>query len=252
MKIFWFSGTGNSLWVAKKIAYALKAQLVNIAHTRDEETVCVEDNEIGFVFPTYLGDIPRPAKEFLLKLRAPKDTWFFAVMTSGEGVSGVSFNCIDRALYAQGQKLSLGRNMVMPGNLLKSAAKLEKGILGDTEGELKEVLWDIFHRTSDYVSENKGPGKRFVQNTPFASPNALIKRFRITESCDGCGLCAELCPTGNIQISDKKAVHGKNCANCFACRHWCPKAATVPLLPMYRKRPQYHHPSIRPKDFHKK
>ena len=252
MKIFWFSGTGNSLWTAKKLAYAAKAELVNIADTRDMDTVTVEDDAVGFVFPTYWGDIPRPAKEFLLKLRAPKDTWFFAVMTSAGGDSGVSFLCIDRALYAQGQKLSLARNITMPGNLLKASAKNEKAILKGTEQELKDILWDVFHRTADLKSENKGPGKRFVQQTPFRSPNALIKRFRITEDCDGCGICAQLCPTGNITVTDGKAVHGKNCANCYACRHWCPKAATVPVARMFGKRPQYHHPSIRVKDFLKK
>jgi len=252
MKIFWFSGTGNSLWVAKKLAHATKAEAVNIAHTRDLETVTVEDDVIGFVFPTYLGDLPRPAKEFLLKLRTPKNAWFFAVMTSADGDSGVSFLCIDRALYARGQHLSLARNLVMPGNLLKHSAKNEKGILGDAEDELKNILWDIFHRTSDYKTENKGPGKRFVQNTPFRSPNALIKRFRITDDCVGCGLCTQVCPTGNITVTDGKAVHGKACANCFACRHWCPKGATVPKLKMFSKRPQYHHPAVHAKDFVKK
>ncbi len=252
MKIFWFSGTGNSLWAAKKLAYATKAELVSLADTLNLTEIPVEDDAVGFVFPTYLGDIPWPAKEMLLKLRAKPGTYFFAVMTSTDGDSGLSFCCIDQALHSLGHTLSLARNLQMPGNLLPKAVKAQEDILKEAPTEVKDILGDIFDRKVNYKSENKNPGKRFVESTPFYSPKALIKRFRIADRCTGCGTCAKLCPMGNIAITDGNPVRGSRCAACFACMHWCPEHATISKLPVIKKRTQYHHPSIRMKDFGKK
>ena len=71
-----------------------------------------------------------------------------------------------------------------------------------------------------------------------------MKRFKVTKACNGCGICAAVCPMGNIRIQDKKAVHGHVCAACYACLHWCPKHATLLRVPFLTHRPQYHHPEV--------
>ena len=251
--IYYFSATGNSLTTARRIAEGLdECRLIPVVSAVKQPKIIEESEAVGFVFPVYFSDMPCIVRDLISKMVfTDEKPYLFAVPTC-RGHAGACHQRLDQLLMTRGQKLSLARNITMPGNLLKASAKNEKAILKGTEQELKDILWDVFHRTADFKSENKGPGKRFVQQTPFRSPNALIKRFRITEDCDGCGICAQLCPTGNITVTDGKAVHGKNCANCYACRHWCPKAATVPVARMFGKRPQYHHPSIRVKDFLKK
>ena len=74
--------------------------------------------------------------------------------------------------------------------------------------------------------------------------DALMKRFKVTKACNGCGICAAVCPMGNIRIQDKKAVHGHVCAACYACLHWCPKHATLLRVPFLTHRPQHHHPEV--------
>lgn len=67
MKIFYFTGTGNSLWIARKIADSFSADLVSVSDYNGEE---VSDDVIGFVFPVYMGDVPWYFKRFLLSLNA--------------------------------------------------------------------------------------------------------------------------------------------------------------------------------------
>lgn len=71
-----------------------------------------------------------------------------------------------------------------------------------------------------------------------------MKNFKVNASCTGCGICAKVCPTKNIQTVNKKAVHGKERPACYACLHWRPRHATRLKLPVLKNRKQYTHPEV--------
>lgn len=109
---------------------------------------------------------------------------------------------------------------------------------------------DIKELTEEF--ENKKAMGNF-QSTPLSCQDnnkrlTLMKGFRVTNACNGCGICASVCPTQNIKIKNGKALHGDNCAACYACLHWCPKYATHLMVPILKNRPQYHHPLVSLKD----
>jgi len=68
MKIYYFTGTGNSYWVAKKIGEYFSAEVCSIVDFRHENSVVADDDVIGIVCPTYMSDIPWIIKEFLLRV----------------------------------------------------------------------------------------------------------------------------------------------------------------------------------------
>ena len=81
--ILYFSGTGNSKYVAKRIADALGDALVNLNdRIKSGDTSPVETGErVIIVTPTYAWRIPRVVRDWLRKteLRGAKRSWF--VMT---------------------------------------------------------------------------------------------------------------------------------------------------------------------------
>ena len=69
--ILFFSGTGNSNYVAKRIADALGDEIVNLnARIKASDTSLVETGErVIIVTPTYAWRIPRVVRDWLRKTR---------------------------------------------------------------------------------------------------------------------------------------------------------------------------------------
>ena len=80
--ILYFSGTGNSLYVAKKLAELTGDTAVPISaiHERCQR---IQDRIIGFVFPVYFGDLPEPVQEFIRQVRFQKSTYFYPKLITG-------------------------------------------------------------------------------------------------------------------------------------------------------------------------
>jgi len=69
--------------------------------------------------------------------------------------------------------------------------------------------------------------------------------------CNGCGICAMVCPQGKINLVDRKPIWLKDidCLGCFACINYCPQKAIqvksqFPLRSYTEQTGRYHHPLI--------
>lgn len=57
MEIFYFSGTGNSIVMAAKIAEKTGGKLVSISSVINRPTLKTKSDAIGIVFPCYLSQL---------------------------------------------------------------------------------------------------------------------------------------------------------------------------------------------------
>ena len=69
------------------------------------------------------------------------------------------------------------------------------------------------------------------------------KGFGYNEKCNGCGICARVCPVNNIEMIDKRPVWQHHCESCYACFQWCPREAIGGDTSQYEKK--YHHPAVK-------
>lgn len=257
MMIYYFSGTGNSLWAAKRIAHRFSAKLHGIMEYASDKCVTAEDTRIGFVFPTYMNDLPWAVKAFLAELKLKNPKYIFAVLTSSSGKSGKAAKSLDTALRAGGAQLSYVYNLPMPGNCIPGKAKKEKAKLLRAPEELEKIIREIkagtvnVRRKAEKTKKEKENSQQrlkadFVTGPWFYKPSMAgnaMKPFP-SDRCTGCGICGKVCPTSNIRIKEGRAVHGSCCAACYACYHWCPQKALDISMPVIRGRQQYHHPEI--------
>jgi len=51
------------------------------------------------------------------------------------------------------------------------------------------------------------------------------------QKCDGCGICASVCPVGVYEVKESKfvVVNQDGCLVCKACESQCPKTAITVL-----------------------
>ncbi|MDH6365695.1 flavodoxin [Enterococcus sp. PF1-24] len=117
--IFVFSGTGNSLWVAKEIAKELEnCEIVSMGLDWQGPLPAGYDS-IGFVYPTYASGVPKRIKDFIAKLdlQNNKEAYYFAIATCGRVSKAQNvITQIRRYLKQKGIHLHYGERLDMFSN----------------------------------------------------------------------------------------------------------------------------------------
>ena len=119
--IYYFSGTGNSYAVAKKLAEALGEELTDIAEAvkaGNYKHTMLQGERLGFVFPVYAWAPPQTVTDFVknLELYYSGDPYLFAVCTCGSS-AGEAIDLLGKALQENGLTLDSGFSVVMPDSL---------------------------------------------------------------------------------------------------------------------------------------
>ena len=235
--IFYFSGTGNSLYIAKDIAQYNEESLISIADLVNGEKDLYEydlkDNEIiGFVYPIYAWAPPEMVIKFInkLKINNYKKNYIFTVATCGENI-GNTIKTLDKCLKKKSLYLNSGFSIPMPNNYIilgnVDTKEVEKKTLLTAEDTLKNINNIIKERKKDIYQVEKGfmPAVLTSVINPMFNKMALnTKKFYADDRCISCGLCESICNSKNIKVQGKP-IWGKACTQCLACIHLCPTKA---------------------------
>ncbi|MCL6460153.1 MAG: EFR1 family ferrodoxin, partial [Gorillibacterium sp.] len=164
--IFYFSGTGNSLYAAKTIAHHTGEELVSISAAENTSNKCHEynlkNNEIiGFVHPIYSWGPPRIVLEFIekLKLSNYQGNYVFAIATCG-GTIGNTMKVMKASLNKKDMNLSSGFSLKMPNNFIimgdVDAKEVENKKLAEADEALNQINQVIEQRTTGEFKVDKG------------------------------------------------------------------------------------------------
>lgn len=115
-EIYYFSGTGNSLYVARELQKRLpESDLVPIVRQLREDTFKTTADTVGLVFPNFCLTVPIPLHNFLKKVDVTSARYLFALCTRG-GTPSDAFDYINALLKRQGRRLDAQINVTMPWN----------------------------------------------------------------------------------------------------------------------------------------
>ncbi|MBN1256074.1 MAG: EFR1 family ferrodoxin [Planctomycetes bacterium] len=252
--IYYFTGTGNSLAIARELAASLaETEIMPVAKLMNSGSIEPDAECVGFIYPVYGFCMPLIMKKFISKLWLQPQTYYFAIANCANCV-GAAVKQMELLLQQKNVKLAAGFKLKMPGNYtpLYGAPKQEKQkkLFAETSAKLQEISAIIRDRKRvDHV-----PG--LLPLTWLANPlsNLLAKylpgsdkKFFADENCASCGLCAQVCPVANITMEGGKPVWHRHCEKCFTCLQFCPEEA-IQYGRITRGRKRYHHPDCEPKD----
>lgn len=265
--IYYFSGTGNSLYTASKIAEAIGgAELISV-RCNPKDVSAKEADVIGFVCPVYEWDIPGTFKKFITQLTVNPNAYTFMV-TTYIAVLGKSFETVEKLLEEKGTRLDYGRSVrcVASQCIAYPPFPPEKIMLPYMEKQLQKVCKEISQKTlRNYPRMSSLTRRRFdmVMGPYLEIESEYDKGFYADDRCKGCGICEKVCPTCNIIMEDKRPKWNHHCHGCNACVAYCPTKAIqfktpqaykeldtiiCKLLRLPEKRKRYHHPQIKAKD----
>lgn len=228
--VLYFTGTGNSLYVARQLA-GKHAEVLSIPQMVKQGRYEFEADEIGIVYPIYGHMPPYMVRQFIRRAKL-KAEYKFAVLTYGARKcdSVEIWNDISRKV---GNAFDYIGTIIMVDNWLPNFDMNEQILIDKHIPEnLQKITADLAaqRRWHEPVTEEERQMHRgFMQWTGLDPEVGFLmkseKCFTVTDACIGCGACVSVCPRGNYELASAGVKMQGDCEYCFACIQNCPQKA---------------------------
>lgn len=241
--IFYFTGTGNSLYVAKQI----EENPISIPQVIREEKQEYSADCIGIVTPVYGHEVPQMVKEFL-KNGVFHAEYFYMILTYGNRHGGAA-ELAKKLCDECGIQVNYINVIVMVDNWLPSfdmneQKKLDKHI-EENIAIIREDFASRRNKIAEVTDADRAAHQQFLERMAQMQVDVWQHLLQVTDACIGCGICERVCPSGSIRVENGKAVYtpGK-CQTCLACTHACPQKAIGLTIPEVNQNARYRNEHI--------
>ena len=261
--ILYFSGTGNSLAIARQLAERLNEPLLPLIEAVGQDLT--NEKRIGLVFPTYDFNLPPAMPEMLSRLNISPRSYVFTVITCGS----MAGNCVwvlRRILREKGIELAYSHKVSVPDNSALAFGRNPNNQLGKFEhvpARMEQII-------SELQAESRTLHYSWFSLLSWLLGRPAVERGMIhylgpkvnPDKCIGCNTCVRVCPMNNIRLIEREepmansqkpiALIADRCTVCLACVHVCPQQAISTNGREALKERQYRHPQIKLKDLLKR
>ena len=232
--VLYFSATGNTEYIAKKLAKELNDDCLNLLERIRQKDYARITSKKPFVIcsPVYVCEMPDFLRDFLARLKFSGNRTVYFVFTSG-GYAGIS-GMMAKILFSKKKMEYRGHaEFKMPRNYIASDMYPE---LSDEEN-LRRIRES--DRRIPEIAEAIRTGQKLRSRYVFLFEKIITipfqplwvrykqpaKDFYATDACIGCEKCERMCPVKNISMKGKRPEWHDKCYHCMACIGNCPVEA---------------------------
>jgi len=247
MLTIYFSGTGNTTFVAELFSARMGGNCLSIEDDADFAAEFAANDTIAFCYPIYGSRVPLIMRQFAARhadvLRGKELVILVTqLIFSGDGARAFC------DIFPKGHfNIIYAEHFIMPNNvsnlaiLPQTSEKSARRQMRAAESKISRICRNIDNGTT----KRRGFSifSRFLgafQGIPWPAMEAkAMSRINIFKNCTACGLCVNACPMKNLEINDSNLIHKDSCTICYRCVNLCPhRAITV----FFRTKPrwQYH------------
>lgn len=233
--IFYFTATGNSLYVARELARATGDEAASIPQEMAREgQLSYHADIIGIVCPIYGHMMPAMVRDFIRRATFETPYVYFVLTYGNRHANVVELTCEDAR--SAGIEPAYVSTLLMVDNWLpgydmdEQRARIpEKRI----DENLARIIEDVTARKrwiEPVTDADRAAHQSFLDSGMSFDAGALPNFLLFDASaCIGCGTCVKVCPAGCNAMEDGTAAHdaaaGDGCNVCLACIHACPASA---------------------------
>ncbi|MBN2569650.1 MAG: EFR1 family ferrodoxin [Deltaproteobacteria bacterium] len=252
-QLYVYTGTGNSLWIARTLAEELGNSDVIPMSCNHRESIVIPSEALGIIFPVHIWGLPHRVIDFVDTLAKDTPKYYFAIAVNAGQVAATLLQ-LKKLMSSRGLSLSSGFEIVMPSNYIPwgGPGPEEKRMrkINDARKKIKNISPVIAKGEKRPVE--KGPLWQNIlfslfYKLSFRYVHSMDRSFWTDEKCNSCGICKTICPCDNIELKDAKPLWLHHCEQCLACIQWCPQEA-IQFGKKTARYERYHHPEVKLQD----
>jgi ferredoxin len=236
----YFTGTGNSLKILNtcREVFHEAGHTAGISEINLSETKINEADVIGFCLPVYAFGIPRICRKYFKRIeRFENKQRAFIIITAGDAKeSGFSVVEGERILMKKNCEIIYSGVVQMPVNWITSpeppfppsneeAVEIIRKGLEKSKRMAHDIISGISH-SHVFAYPTRYTKFRFYKDYwlfRYLGIQNLWRTFKTYDTCNGCQLCAMICPTQSIKIIERRPVWISTCEQCMRCVNLCPR-----------------------------
>jgi flavodoxin/Pyruvate/2-oxoacid:ferredoxin oxidoreductase delta subunit len=256
IEIYYFTGTGNSLALARDIAERIEGQLISIVSQMEKGTVKSDADMIGIVFPVYYATnlnsgIPLIVEKFLNQLEVDESQYVFAVC-SHSGMPGTTIEKVFKIIKTRGGKLAAGFSVKTYNDAPSVGEKLKKSLFHKESNEIDKIKvqirrekvqnrWkDKLEFIEEYIrakKEGRYETRKLLTKILFMPILYLLIKPVFNHRYKKLSKSSQLEFKEMIPIADTSFQYNEMCNGCGICTRICP----VNNIRLINNRPVWQH-----------
>ena len=241
--VFYFTGTGNSLYAARQLE-AEPVSIPQVMRGREREFTA---ESIGVVTPVYGHEVPPMVKDFLRESTF-ETGYFYIILTYGCRHGGAAELAKELCVEC-GVRVDYINTLHMADNWLTAFdMDAERAMDKHIPEQLAAITADVKarrHAISPVTDNDRAAHQEYLRNVS-GVPEAMWQNLVVvTERCVGCGVCTRVCPADCMVLENGRAKHiPGNCQDCLACAHACPHKAIALAMPEKNPNARYRNEHV--------